>query len=80
MQLCITTKQLQQKSVNRRGKDLFLYPLIHNLSGHPKSNTQELPRIFTPAHSSTQLWPTDTASIRTVDTTFAHLHSTNNKE
>lgn len=45
-----------------------------------KSNTQALPTIMTPTHSSTQIAHMITAFITTPDQTFAHLHSTNNKE
>jgi hypothetical protein len=45
-----------------------------------KSNTQVLPRIYQSTHSSTQITYMITAFIRTPHTTFAHLHTPNNKE
>lgn len=47
---------------------------------YQKSNTQVLPTIYQPAHSSTQFTHMITAFITTPDTTFAHLHTPNNKE
>jgi len=45
-----------------------------------KSNTQVILSFMNLTHSSTQFTHSNLAFITTPDSTFAHLHSTNNKE